>query len=158
MDYGKASAGGRTLEDPCNGAFDIGVGCGGGDFDAWFIALGTWISFVKTLDLEATKVAPVDQWPVSVTLAAPAAKSAMELFAQGEPWIKWKGVLKAWAAAQQDLRNYASALATWMESQGVQVPNAAPADLPAEVGGLAGALKLAAYLGFGYLAIRLFKD
>lgn len=160
VDFGKATAGGKTADDPCNGVFDLGFSCGGGDFEVWFAALGTWANFTAALDARAAKLAPFDEWPADVQLQAAAAKAARELYDAGMPWFQWEGTLATWAAAQQDLRNYAGTLATWLETKGVLVPkDSAPADLPpAPPSILMGAVKMLGLLGVGYLAIKLFKE
>jgi hypothetical protein len=157
VDYGKASAGGRTIDDPCEGQFDIGFGCGGGDGEAWFQAGVLWSAFVATLDTQAQKIAPPETWPPAVTLLAPQAKIAREVFSQPEPWIAGKGVILSWAGNQQDLRNYASALATFLEGQGVVVPVKGPADVPPIPSTTSSIIKMVGLLGAGYLAIQLFK-
>jgi hypothetical protein len=132
INYGKASAGGLTLSDPCNGVFDLGVSCGGGDFEAWWNELGKWVAFTHALDAEATKLGAPETWPSNVQLAGVAAAAATELYNDGFPWFQWEGHIGQWGEAQQDLRNYCGALATWMAAKGVAVPNGAPSDAPAK--------------------------
>lgn len=157
MNYGKASAGGRTIDDPCEGAFDLGFGCGGGDGEAWFQAGKVWSAFVAALETQATKVAAPASWPTEVTLLTPAAKIAREVFAQSPPWIADKGVILSWAGNQQDLRNYASALATFLEEHQVLVPAKGPADVPPVRSLTDKVLAVVALLGGGYLALQLVK-
>lgn len=158
IDYGKASAAGRTLEDPCNGAYDLGIGCGGSDGNAWWTAGMTWSAFTAGLDAQALKTAPIETWPPSVTLLAPPALEARKTFVEdAKPWIVGEGTIKSWGAAQQDLRNYAEALANFLEEKGVKVPTKGPADLPPQAGMFGGLVKVVGLGIAGYLAIQFIK-
>lgn len=152
--YGTASAGGRTISDPCSGAFDLGVGCGGGDGEAWWAEGQTWVAFVGGLEAEATKLAPVALWPATLMLSRSVGDAAKKTFSGSAPWLVWEGDIKLYAQAQQDLRNYAGELADFIESKGVKLPKG-PADVPPP--GMSPWLVLAGLLGAGWLYVEYRK-
>lgn len=127
MNYGTATAGGRTLETQCRGILESGIGCNGDDFDAWYNALGEWVGFARKLDMAAAaKLGPPDGWPAGLQVAAAGAKKAADLHAAGKPWLPYDSNISEWGQAQQDLRDFCGVVATYLAG----LPQPAPLPPP----------------------------
>lgn len=124
--YGIAAAGGRTISDPC----DSILCSGSGDGEAWWGAGEIWRKFTLALELETVTYVPKDAWPVDVKILQATAQAPLELFVpENKPWVVFKARIEQWAAAQQILRDYASALAGLLQqAKGIVIKG--PADVP----------------------------
>jgi hypothetical protein len=155
--YGTASAGARTIGDPC--ALPL---CSGSDGVAWWQASKIWRSFLLGLIISAKNKIPQSDWPPGLQAGLPAAETAASIFADDSeyPWVLFGSEIEAWAAAQQTMRDFAGELADFLESKGIKVGGKPPADAPpaASLGtNIENLVKLAGLAVGAYVLVNLLK-
>lgn len=156
--YGTASAGGRTIADPC----DLPLCSSNGDGAAWWLANKEWRGFLLGLVEVAESKVPITKWPTTLQTGLLAARAAADTFADDAnyPWVLFGGQIAQWAAAQQTMRDFSGQLADFLETQGVRVggPPAQAPPAPSALASLQTLVKVAAVGVAGWLALSFYRS
>lgn len=153
-DYGKATAGGYTLDAPCGL-----VVCRSDAATAWWQEGKRWSNEASALVAgAAAQGLPPATWPFAVRADWEQVQGIIKFFSGSPPWFAFFEDISDYALKQQALRDFCSGLGSFLETKGIDPgkgpTEVKPASSPLETLAKLAGVGIAAYVGVNLLRPR----